>query len=346
MKKRFIYIGILSIIFMICGRAFIVKNHNDNMPYKYPDGKTEFDFNKQNQPKASRILYKYILESENLTAKEAKKSNDITPNQVRAFEFDLNDDGVNEIIGTVNTVYYCGAIRNPIFILQNQNGKYENIIKYHICYNSPKVHINKDKTNGYNDITLFVADNEYSEQFIERYHNGFYYKDEDYTPLKEYIDNNYAQKMPIGTVEYNIPSQTSEKAKKILYEYLYKYLKDSLKMKVKDITEMINLKLDNVYAIEIDLNYDGVNEIIGYCDSGYFLNGAKGSEAKIFILKKNGSTYENIISEINNYFIAWNKFYVLPGKTNGYNDMIFYISTSKEPMPVFIRFYKNSYDIN
>ena len=189
MKKRFIYIGILSIIFMICSGVFILKKHNDNMPYKYPDGKTEFDFNKQNQPKASRILYKYILESENLTAKEAKKSKDITPNQVRAFELDLNDDGVNEIIGFCSKSQYWGTAGYSLFILKKQNEKYQNIS--HLLSFEPqlKIYILPSKTADYKDLILFGSSAHNFMPMVVKYDGQIYFNAEQNDLFIKYLKN-------------------------------------------------------------------------------------------------------------------------------------------------------------
>ena len=87
-----------------------------------------YDLSENSEPEASKILYEYILQDKYMTD-ELIKDADITQDSVRAFEYDLNDDGENEIIGVVYSTLYYGAISGyDLLILQKQeNGKYENI---------------------------------------------------------------------------------------------------------------------------------------------------------------------------------------------------------------------------
>ena len=152
MKKLFCIFGILS--FILIG-AFFIKKHHDNMPYKYPDGKLEYDFSRQSQPRASKILYEYISEDLKKYSTEAKKSANIKLKDIVAFEVDLNDDGVNEIVGFCSSSAFWGTAGYQLFILQKQNKEYKDL-SYILNFEPQlKFYVLPDKTNEYKDIILY-----------------------------------------------------------------------------------------------------------------------------------------------------------------------------------------------
>ena len=334
MKKLILIFSILFLISLGVISGYFIKKHYDNMPYEYPDGKIEYDFSRQSQTRASKILYQYILDTEKMTPAYAKKHADISQNNVYAFTFDLNNDGEDEIIGFADSFYYCGTMKKSILILQKQNNKYQNIVKYHICHNSLKVYILPKKTNGYNDILLL--DNE--KNIIKQYHKGYYYSVDDYESLKDYIVKSYDKELPKGTIKYDIVALSQPKASKILYQYIL----EVQKLKPKETKEAFFITPEKVHAIEVDLNNDGQKEIIGFCDSSYFSK--RSGETTIFILKNFSGKYKSITSE---YYMtsAYPEFFVLPDKTNNYKDIIILTQAYFENKPVFVRFYNNSYGI-
>ncbi len=53
----------------------------------------KIDFEKDSEPRASKILYEHMLKFENKTPEELKDFANIYPESVKAVEIDLNDDG-------------------------------------------------------------------------------------------------------------------------------------------------------------------------------------------------------------------------------------------------------------
>lgn len=112
------------------------------------------------ESEAKQILYKYLLEESEKEDELTKNSMRRTiPDWIRAFEVDLNDDGINEVIGIIPDRYwYSGAISGEIFLLEKINGKYkkmENLIMHN--YNR-KFMITPEKTNGYHNIIVSIED--------------------------------------------------------------------------------------------------------------------------------------------------------------------------------------------
>ncbi len=326
MKKWYFVFGILFLILLVFIGVYRIKNNYDNMPYKYPDGKLEYDFSRQSQPRASKILYEYISEDLKKYSTEAKKSANIKLKDIVAFEVDLNDDGVNEIVGYDNSSFYCGTLKKTIFILKIENAKYKNIIKYDKCFTPSKIYIETNKTNEYKNILL--PDND--DFKYKQYYNGYYYSTSDYDFLKEYIDNGYDKKMPDGTIKYDFITQTQPRASKILYEYIL----NDLKMLPNEAQKFANINLENTNAIEIDLNDDGIKEVIGNCNSSYFTNR---TGTQIFILEKKNKKYYSIQEDFN--YIGNSEIYILPSKTNNYKDIIVSKPIDFEYKPLFLRFY-------
>ncbi|MBD5401414.1 hypothetical protein HDR58_01250 [bacterium] len=123
-----------------------------------------------------------------------------------------------------------------------------------------------------------------------------------------------------GTIEYNFLKQKQVKPSKILYRFVLKELGKT----PKEAQDLANIKLKTVSAFETDLNDDGKKEIIGIIFSTYY-SGTAGTS--LFILEKQNNVYQNIAKYMIN--IETNKnFYVLPNKTNGYKDIIFYSSSA------------------
>lgn len=66
---------------------------------------------------ASKILYEYVLKSQNMSPVEIKDLVGIKPKSAKAFEVDLNEDGIKEIIGLVYSTFYWGSAGYSLFIL-------------------------------------------------------------------------------------------------------------------------------------------------------------------------------------------------------------------------------------
>ena len=86
--------------------------------------KLNFNDDKPN-PQASKILYEYVLKSQNMSPAEIKDLAGIEPKSAKAFEVDLNEDGIKEIIGLVYSTFYWGTAGYSLFILQKQPNGYQ-----------------------------------------------------------------------------------------------------------------------------------------------------------------------------------------------------------------------------
>ncbi len=140
-----------------------------NQPITHPDGTIEYDFSKQSQTKASKILYKFVLKELNKTPKEAQDFANITPKTVSAFETDLNGDGKKEIIGVVFSTYYSCTEGFKLFILEQQNNiEYIDLSDIHILPNE-KIYINNIVINNYKEIKAKCYNNHYrlKGEFVE-----------------------------------------------------------------------------------------------------------------------------------------------------------------------------------
>jgi len=126
------------------------------------------------EPAAGKILYDYILKEENMTPKEIEDLANITPQSVIAFEEDLNDDGVNEIIGFVYSTFYSGSAGYNLFILKKYSDDYVNISDVPVEPQAGIV-ILANKTNGYHDIIL-SGSNSFNDKikFVAKMKNSRY----------------------------------------------------------------------------------------------------------------------------------------------------------------------------
>lgn len=166
------------ILFLIC--LFITCpvfgcSITNNKPITHPDGTIEYDFSKQAQTKASKILYKFVLKELNKTSKEAQDFANITPKTVSAFETDLNGDGKKEIIGVVFSTLYLGKAGISLFILEEKNNNYQNIAKYMInIETNMSFYVLPYRTNGYKDIK-YHGSTVFNFKLMQAKFNGKYY---------------------------------------------------------------------------------------------------------------------------------------------------------------------------
>lgn len=104
---------------------------------------------KNSDKQASKLLYEYELKDLNTTPEKANEVFGFSESDVRAVFYDLNSDGVNEIIGYINSNYYYGVLGWQLFILQKRNNEYVNISSVNF-YPKAGLHILKDsKLFGY-----------------------------------------------------------------------------------------------------------------------------------------------------------------------------------------------------
>ena len=128
----------------------------------------------KSDPHASKILYEYVLKSQNMSPVEIKNLVGIEPQSAKAFEVDLNEDGINEIIGFVNSTLYWGTAGYSLFILQKQPNRYKNIA-YLLNFEPQKdFYILNTGTNGYRNIKLHGSSAYKFKPFTVKYEDGHY----------------------------------------------------------------------------------------------------------------------------------------------------------------------------
>ena len=129
--------------------------------------------------------------------------------------------------------------------------------------------------------------------------------------------------------EINFEKDSEPNAGKILYEYCLK----RENMNSEQIKEIANIYPESAKAVEVDLNDDGQNEIVGIVYSTYYL-GTSGYS--LFILQKQNNEYKNISFE--NNFEPLKNLFVLKHKTNNYRDIKLYGSVAYKFHPLIIKF--------
>ena len=117
-----------------------------------------------------------------------------------------------------------------------------------------------------------------------------------------------------GSLEYDFMKQGDKNASKELYNFV---LKD-LNMTPKQIEDFANITPKMVNAFYVDLNDDGVKEIIGFVASSFY-SGTAGDS--LFILQKDKKAYSDIAFLVS--FVPRDKFFVNKLKYNGYRTLKF-----------------------
>ena len=185
MKK----IWILFLIFLFITCPVLGCTVTKNKPITHPDGTIEYDFSKQSQTKASKILYKYILKDLNKTPREAQDFANITPKTVSAFETDLNGDGKKEIIGIVFSTYYWGTVGYSLFILEEKGNTYQNIAYLLNFEPLNKFYVLNNKTYSYRDISFSGSSAYNFKNFTAKFDKSNYINIEQIKLFEENLKN-------------------------------------------------------------------------------------------------------------------------------------------------------------
>ena len=113
-----------------------------------------YDIRYYSEVNAKNILIKYLM---NLLDKEKNYLDEssttlkklLFSGAVSAFEFDLNNDGVNEILGVVRSWKYYGQYATmPFFVIQKQGNEYKEIGLFQYR-NEQRIVIFKEQIDGY-----------------------------------------------------------------------------------------------------------------------------------------------------------------------------------------------------
>lgn len=123
---------------------------------------------------ASKILYEHELRELNVTPEKVYELFGYKLSDVRAVFYDLNSDGVNEIIGYVNAPYYWSRDGMSLKILKKVNGGYENISMVNTAPHLG-VYIFSTRTAGFYDLKLFPGI-EYSPIIVKYNQKQQYYE--------------------------------------------------------------------------------------------------------------------------------------------------------------------------
>lgn len=276
--------------------------------YELPKRKT-FYVGKNADKYAVDVLYDYFKTNKILG------DSDLDKKVFWAFRYDLNSDGVPEILGTYWGYPILGRKSGMFYILQKKNGKYIDLRRYDVITETREFSILTTKTNGYYDIATRVYDiynNDYygRKWRFENTTSGEIYGG--YLNASADIDNfdvqdstkNYRPAENKGYIPIkkenvfkdfaiNIPQENDSYAIDILSGYLkIQFMKEILQTTTdeSEIRFKLNAARDSLWAISFDLDNDGEKEVIGsniiYC--GWY-------RCPLYILKKtkNGK-YQNI----------------------------------------------------
>jgi len=259
------------------------------------------DVENNSQPNAGKILFDYVMDE---LDDSGKNHAEVTLGRSHAYEIDLNSDGINEIIGVVLSPYYCTSENCTLFILQKQNDKYKSIVS-NLNF-SGKIVVKRHLTNGYKDIELYVPNVKSGLQFK----NGKYY----WAYLLEKSWGVFLKKYYVYKV-LDFAEKSDLNANKIVFDYIIQET-GSTPAQLRALSP--RLVQDAVSAFEIDLNDDGINEVIGFINSAYSLS-VQGFN--IYILQKSGDKYYDISGSL--VFEPSFPLYILDKKTNGFQDIKF-----------------------
>ena len=111
---------------------------------------------KKRDEKASRILYEYCLGLFDYTPEQVYEIYGYKLFDVNAVFYDLNNDGVDEIIGYIEVPSSYSRDGANLYILKKDNNKYEDISGINFSPSSG-VHVLDSSSNGYFDINVVVT---------------------------------------------------------------------------------------------------------------------------------------------------------------------------------------------
>ena len=121
---------------------------------------------------ASKILYEHCLSESDLTPEKAYEFFGYKLSDARAVFYDLNSDGIDEIIGYINVPYFLCRTGMNLFILIQDNGKYKNISGIH-SFPFEGIILLETKTKGFSDIKVCVS---IEHKFVKATYNKEYYE--------------------------------------------------------------------------------------------------------------------------------------------------------------------------
>lgn len=116
-----------------------------------------FYLDKKWNKEASKILYDYALKKVNMSSEQALEVFGYKLEDVRAVFYDLNSDGISEVIGYINVPSSWSREGMALFILQKVNKNYNDDLGYFNFYPEKGLRILDTKTDGYYDFERFFT---------------------------------------------------------------------------------------------------------------------------------------------------------------------------------------------
>ena len=133
--------------------------------------KEVINFDKTCDKEASKILYEYQLQEHEMTPQKAYETFGYKLSDVYAVFYDLNSDGINEIIGFVNVPYSYSRDGANLYILKKKEFKSEDISGIN-AYPFSGIYILDTKTSGFKDIMVFATMQH--KPIIAKYNKQYY----------------------------------------------------------------------------------------------------------------------------------------------------------------------------
>ncbi len=113
----------------------------------------KIDIYSMSNPQAAKILYEFELKDMGIDRKKSKELYNYDESDAYAIFYDLNSDGVDEIIGFIYSTYFYCVQGYELFILKRVNNEYERITYVHF-FPEGDLHILDSKTAGYSDLKV------------------------------------------------------------------------------------------------------------------------------------------------------------------------------------------------
>ena len=118
--------------------------------------KEVINFDKTCDKEASKILYEYQLQEHEMTPQKAYETFGYKLSDVYAVFYDLNSDGINEIIGYINAPYTCCVEGIRLFILKKKDNIYTSLTVVNF-YPEKGITVLDSKTDGFYDLKIHLT---------------------------------------------------------------------------------------------------------------------------------------------------------------------------------------------